>query len=585
MAAVAVIFAVLFVAAVMKQRIGVAPGPPVVRFALTDDPSIHVQSAFSRSFALSPDGRTIAFQAYTDSLSPRLWVRSITEPRARPVPGTEGGGNAAFSPDGQWIAFVSGLNEIKKVRTAGGDAMSVVRIEARSAALSWESNDAILFEQLGVASGIQRVGVNGGRPELAIPIDSAAGEISQRRPLVLGKSGIVAYGSTGDNSTLVLYRLSDGRRTRLGISGIGALAMIDDRLVYSRADGTLMAVQLDLAAMKAVGTPVPLEPRVTTATTGTSVGLSEGGTLVYRAADATSVARLQLVDTAGNTRAIKGDFAIQGLVRFSPDGRRLAIGVGRYLQAERVPAYDLWTVDAATGEPTRVTAKPEAYAAAWMPDGKRLVYATAVGSQWEMRSAPVDGGDATRLFSIAGVPYASAVALDGKSVIVATAGTPSARPMLFRTWIDGSARVDTLLAGRSGGVRAVWPRVSPDGRFVAYLDASTYDVYVRSLTGPEVVQVSVSGTNAQPVVWGRDSRSLYYVLAVGLNVIELEPGPGIKVARRRVTRAFPLSDNYDLSPDGKTFAMVAPVQQSSAIYVAVNWADEARRAWRAAEKR
>ena len=97
-----------------------------------------------------------------------------------------------------------------------------------------------------------------------------------------------------------MYRLSDGRRERSGIPGIGALALIDDRLIYSRADGTLMAVALDVEGMRAVGRPVPLEPRVTASTTGSAVGLSEGGTLVYRIADATTVARLELVDTAGS---------------------------------------------------------------------------------------------------------------------------------------------------------------------------------------------------------------------------------------------------------------------------------------------
>jgi hypothetical protein len=34
-------------------------------------------------------------------------------------------------------------------------------------------------------------------------------------------------------------------QVRLGLPGLGPLAMTDDRLVYSREDGTLMAVKLE----------------------------------------------------------------------------------------------------------------------------------------------------------------------------------------------------------------------------------------------------------------------------------------------------------------------------------------------------
>ena len=152
----------------------------------------------------------------SDSLGERLWIRTIDDPRARPIPGSETGANATFSPDGEWIVFVSGLRELKKVRVTGGDIIPVTSFDARSAALAWGANDEIFFEQIGPSAGIHRVAAGGRRPELAIPLDSAAGEITQRRPLVLRDAGIVVYGSyleeVGEEATLVMYRLSDGKR-------------------------------------------------------------------------------------------------------------------------------------------------------------------------------------------------------------------------------------------------------------------------------------------------------------------------------------------------------------------------------------
>jgi serine/threonine-protein kinase len=594
MTALAAVLAVLLAMSAFSQRGERRVAQPLIRFALTDDPTVRIQSAYTRSFAVSPDGRTIVFTG-SDSLGERLWMRSIDNPRARPIPGTETGANATFSPNGEWIVFVSGLRELKKVRVTGGDIVPITSFEARSAALAWGANDEIYFEQIGPSAGIHRVAANGGRPALAIPFDTAAGEITQRRPLVLRDAGIVLYGSyvaeLGEEATLVMYRLSDGKRVRLGLPGLGPLAMIDDRLVYSREDGTLMAVQLDAARMRAVGLPVPLEPRVTAFTTGSAVGLSEGGTLVYRPSDATSIARLELVDTSGRTvKSLKGEFAAQGLLRYSPDGARLAMGMGpsglRSGRPDQRPAHDLWVIDIATGEPTRVTSNPVASAPAWSHDGKRLVYVALVNGKAELWSVAIDGSGASRLVELRGDPMASAVHPDGKSVIVSELNANREGIALLRAWIDGSARAETMLVERRhGGIRPVLPRISPDGRFVAYTDYSTSAVFVRSLEGSSVLQVSVYGANRNPVVWGRDSRHLYYNIPLGLIEITLETSPALSVSGRRTVQGFPLSDNYDVSPDGKTFALASAIRGSADIFVAVNWADEARRVWRAAKER
>lgn len=48
---------------------------------------------------LSPDGRTIAFQGGSGSTS-QVYVRELDQLQAVPLPGTEGAGPVAFSPDG-----------------------------------------------------------------------------------------------------------------------------------------------------------------------------------------------------------------------------------------------------------------------------------------------------------------------------------------------------------------------------------------------------------------------------------------------------------------------------------------------------
>jgi Tol biopolymer transport system component len=151
--------------------------------------------------------------------------------------------------------------------------------------------------------------------------------------------------------------------------------------------------------------------------------------------------------------------------------------------------------------------------------------------------------------------------------------------MIYRVWVDGSGRLDTLVSERRDRVVPFMPRVSPDGRFVAFIERQSGDVYVQSLSGGGALQVSsVPAGFRRPVVWGPDNR-LYYGSGNGLNIILVETSPVLRVVDRKVKPGFPVGGNYDLSPDGKTFIVVNPLSRDAGVEVAVNWLDEARRRW------
>ncbi len=356
---------------------------PAIQFPLSADPAVRVGTRYTRPFAVSPDGRTIVFRASTDSTEPQLWVRQVGDPDAHPLAGTDGAMNPAISPDGGWVAFVDG-RALRKVRLAGGEISTLATIGTYSAALAWVSNDEILFEQLGAGTlPIERVSAAGGQPTPAVSPDSSVGETWLRRPFVVPGSDVVVYASAVERAPeggLSAYRLSDGRRAHLGIPGIGALGYLDGHLIYSRVDGTLMAVPFEASALRA-GAPVELSPRVfSNGSIGTAVGLSSGGTLVYQAAATAARARLELVDTTGKTVPLRGQFSLfDQPPRFSPNGRLVAVADGRSGQVRRGqnPSGDLWVVEVATGVATRLTTDGSVSAHAWMPDGRHLVFVSA----------------------------------------------------------------------------------------------------------------------------------------------------------------------------------------------------------------
>jgi serine/threonine protein kinase len=71
------------------------------------------------SFAISPDGRRLAFTASGSSGEARLWVRSLDSLTSQPLPETDTAAYPFWSPDGRFIGFFAG-GKLKKIDVSGG---------------------------------------------------------------------------------------------------------------------------------------------------------------------------------------------------------------------------------------------------------------------------------------------------------------------------------------------------------------------------------------------------------------------------------------------------------------------------------
>jgi len=564
----------------------------VLRFTLVDDPNIEIHTS-TQPFAVSPDGKTVVFSAAARTTG--LWARTLDQPTARFLAGSEGGLQPAISPDGQWVAFVVANHIIRKVRLSGGGATTVVAIDNVTASISWASDEEILFEKIGSASGIHRVSANGGEPELLIPL--AEDELGHYVPVVLREPRLVIYSTTtGDRrqspgapargalasggTTLAAFSLADGRRSRLDLDGFRALGLIDGDLVYARSDGSLMAVAFDARGLRVVGEPRLLEPKVSPGRFGPSVILSESGTLVSLPA-VSPLSRLTLVDaegratTGGEPRAFESP-------RFSPDGGRIAVGIADG------DGLDLWTFDRATSAATRLTrgGPRSSKLESWTPDGQSLVH-TRTDGLW---TVPVNGSqNARKLIEIEGRVLGASILPASQSIAVLRRVREEQgldREELVRAPLSGGSEVVPIFSSRSSGsvLRGLDPRASPDGRFVALHDRNDNQVHVRSIESGAGVQVSDTG-GSQPV-WGHDGQSLYYRTAAGTVRAELRTSPVLEVISRRLVPALPAAATlHDISADGNTFLILVPIDPAPKVMVTVNWAADVRRQLGAREAR
>ncbi|MCP5117644.1 MAG: hypothetical protein GY953_43020, partial [bacterium] len=156
LALVAATLAVLLLSRAVEDTI-----QPAYRFAINPP-----QGAVIWSFELSPDGRHLAFIAEKGA-EVRLWVRSLEEFRARPIPGTQGAdpmGTPFWSPDSRYIGFFA-EGKLKKVGITGEPPVALADAPFGRGG-SWNEHGQIIFAPVnsGPKSRIFVVSSEGGVP-------------------------------------------------------------------------------------------------------------------------------------------------------------------------------------------------------------------------------------------------------------------------------------------------------------------------------------------------------------------------------------------------------------------------------------
>ena len=81
-------------------------------------------STSTEPVVISPDGSEIVYGARGEDQKVQLYVRKLSDFASTPIAGTEDGQNPFFSPNGEWLGFVS-ENKLKKVSLRGGSAVAI----------------------------------------------------------------------------------------------------------------------------------------------------------------------------------------------------------------------------------------------------------------------------------------------------------------------------------------------------------------------------------------------------------------------------------------------------------------------------
>jgi predicted Ser/Thr protein kinase len=110
--------------------------------------------------AISPDGTRVVHKSGAGP----LYVRELGRDEWTPIPGTEGAQTPFFSPNGNWLGFVT-AGKLMKVQLEGAGA-AVIAEGLSSHGASWGPDDAIVFT---AGTELMRIPAVGGSPEALTP--------------------------------------------------------------------------------------------------------------------------------------------------------------------------------------------------------------------------------------------------------------------------------------------------------------------------------------------------------------------------------------------------------------------------------
>jgi len=470
----------------------------------TDDPI---------SFALSPDGQRLAFVAHGESNIDKLWVRSLSDNMARPLPGTEGASYPFWAPNSREVGFFAD-RKLKRIDVTGGST-DVIAAAPSGRGGAWNQDDVIVFAPHTIG-GLFRVNARGG-PVAELTHKVAGQYVGPRWPQFLpdGRQFIFFLGVAPEETRGIYLASLHGGEPRRVLASESAGAYLSPGYLLLVRQEVLVAVPFDGSRGVVTGeaTRVAEDLGTDNALSRSAFSVATNGSLAYRAGGASTQRRqLVWVDRAGRligTVAPPDNVGAQASPELSSDERRIALQ-----SANQQNNNDVWLVDVMRGVTSRLTSDPSADVnPVWSPDAQRVIFASSRHGVYDLFEKPADGTT---------VEKPLLVSTDEKQPL---SWSREGHYLLYRT--TGSNTGSDLWALPMLGEPKPFPvvqtpfdedegQISPDGNWVAYgsTESGQHEIYLDSFPRAGA-RVRISTEGGSQVRWAPDGRELYYITADG----------------------------------------------------------------------
>ena len=545
--------------------------------------------------SLSPDStRIVATRQDPERETTDLWVIDVESGNATQITKTQARefiSAPVWSPDSTQIAYVGqragSYNLFRKAANGEGAEELVYKHPGGPIILTdWSLDGRFLnFSSNDLSGSILWAFPLTGDDRKAIAV--ARSEKETVAPRASPDSRFIAYRSneTGRNEVFVSAFDPSGKATgKWQISDQGGLGMMSWRrdgkeLFFLAGDRGVMSVSITTSPDFEFGKPkLMFKAPDSIPVTGTPGGLGavsrDGQRVVFAVPMGPQLRQITMYDREGKVVGKVGDPGQFNQPSLSPDGTKLVVLKNEPL----VGVQDIWTIEIATGKATRITndAPPENNPI-WSPDGKHILYVATRPPYSAIYRRPSDGSGAEEMlfrYTPGAGMNLTDISPDGKFVsfgsggvvfVVALTGTDP----LARKAIEFSREEYDVFNGR----------LSPDGRFMAYLSNESnnraemflrpFDSSSGTAAGDQKWQVTKDGANG--IIWGGDGKQIYFVkgdLPTGdllLYAVDITTTPSFQAGTPKLLFRLPQSlqpggGSKNVSRDGQRFFVVVNTQ-------------------------
>ena len=563
--AAAVIAATLVVAFAMWHVFSAPAEANETRLQVVTPPAINLTS-----FAISPDGRTLVFQATANGKA-ELYLRTLDSEKPRPLTGTDNATLPFWSPDSRSVGFFAD-GKLKRIDIGGG-APQIIADAPNSPSGTWNSEGVILFS-LASTGPLQRVS-SGGGPVTPVTTVDPPRQVSHRFPRFLPDGRHFLYFAVGTPEGRGVYvgSLDNNERKRLLDADSAAVFVPANLLVFTR-QRTLFAQPFDVKRLETAGDPIPIADGLNSNldwVAEPSFSVSNRGTIAYRLAKNEN--QLMWLDRSGRqTEAIgEPDTTVSQEMRLSPDARTLALA--RSLNGN----FDLWLIELARKVLRRLTFNPaDDNNPVWSPDGNRIAFSSRqkLGNH-NIYMKPVNGtGSEEPLVESSENTFPQDWSSDGRFLLYLVDSAKTASDVWALSLADRKSFPIVQTNADEGNAR-----FSSDGRWVVFTSNETgrYEVYVQPFPGPAAKSAPISTNGGINPQWRSDGKEIFYLgldnrlMAVPVTLhtnAQVESGVPVALFALR-----PRSE-YEASRDGERFLIHSLTEDasSSPITIVLNWA-------------
>jgi Tol biopolymer transport system component len=501
----------------------------VLRFSI-----LPPENASFESFAVSPDGRKLAFTAASGG-KVMLWVRALDSLEAKPLAGTEHATYPFWSPDNRFIGFFI-QNKLKTIEITGGPARDIADAVAGRGG-TWSPDGIIVFSPrpLGV---LCQVAATGGTPVPVTSLDGARGEIAHGFPQFLpdGRQFLYLASSCHPGDSCIRSGSLDSTTSKVIViadaSSTYAPVIPGERdCLLFVSHGALMSQRFNWKDLELSGerSVVVAEVRYRRWLQG-GFSVSSNGLLLYQSGSAENQ-QFSWFDRQGKLLAEVGPRNNYGTFSLSPDERYVA--VGRFEDPD-TPYAKIWMMDLSReGAVLRLgDAGVEAaeMTPVWSPDSREIVFGCGDDRGMRLLRQALNGGASKCLLDTPGPKFPTDWSTDGRYIAYGSQW-PDYRNL--HTWIlplKGSdpEKPCPFLQHSCEELSAYFsPTEAKDAvpRWIAYTSNETgrHEVYVRDFPGGTFKwQVSTQGGFLPH--WRHDGQELFYLAPDGtLMTVEVKP--------------------------------------------------------------